>query len=310
VRLQSYRALLEPVVLLCLAGCADLLDIPDDPMVVGSLKSACIDSPARAPKPTSDRAVVRVHACNFVTNCLESAAGLTATLCSKLDVECADPVEQMIRDVNGDLAFQVPTGGVSGAGFDGYLRISTPRASCTDDTLFGAANGLACSLAPGCDKASPGSSCMIPVFLDSMLFFNPAITVDALNPLILPLIPTAASFGLIAAADARTADISTGFVFVTVLDCDGTPAAGATVDIMPRPASLGGTLYLADGVPNAGVQATDASGVAGLLGVPKGFRQIVASKTGATSTSRGSVGVQVGPSMVTYVNIVLSPAED
>jgi hypothetical protein len=293
-----------------LSACADILDVPDQPVLVASQSAACVDAPA-ALRPARETAYVRLRTCNFVsTNCVEPVTGLSAKLCNKLDVECSEPVQDPLPEVGGELSFQAPTGGVLGLGFDGYIRLKSARAPCTDAAIFGPAATVACSLSPTCDPAKGGDSCRVPVFADSMVFFNPPIANDVPRPVQIPMIPTAATFSLLMAADARTADASTGFVFVNVLDCAGNPASGATVELTPPPNPLPAMLYLVDGVVSAGATATDASGVAGLLGVQAGFRRIVATRMGDSGLETGTVGVQVGPVQVTYVSVVLSPVQD
>lgn len=297
-----------------LGACADLLDLPQDPVLLQ--QQSPVETPpasktcaaANPAKPARDTALVRVRACSFlVPDCLAPVTGLTANLCSKLDYDCAAPIQRGITNVGGEFVFEVPTGGLNGSGFDGYLQLQMPRALCTDELSFGMYSSLVCTLSPTCDLTRPDERCNVPLFPDSLLFFNPPITNDVVNPVRVSLVPTAQSFGLLSGAESRPQDATTGVVFVTVLDCDGKPADGATIDYEQRIA-LPNTLYLRDGIP-AVAGSTDASGTAGLLGVPMGYKHIVATRTTPEGEQTGRVGVRVSPSMFTYVSIALSAPE-
>lgn len=289
--------------LLALGACADLLDIPQDPVLASVDTWTCMTPPAAA-APTSARALVRVHTCNFVsTNCSSPVTGLKAQLCEKRDVNCAAPLKVDLPDENGEFHFDVPTGGVGGPGFEGYLRISAPTELCTNYALFGS-DMLACALAPNCDPTQPDENCRIPTYAPSMLFFNPPVKADVAAPIVVPLIPSAATVSLVEAAGSRIADPTSGSVFVTVLGCDGRPAAGATIRVSPQPASSVATVYVVDGVISAAASETDSSGIGGLLGVRAGFAR-VAARAGAAPDSPeiAAAGIQVAPLTMTYVTL-------
>lgn len=264
----------------------------------GSDACGALGSPT---SPLRDRAVVRVHACNWLNQCAEPISGLTAELCAKLDPNCKEPIDRPM-ELNGDFVFEVPTGGTRGLGFEGFLKITTPRAFCGDKVIFGSSVEQACGLVSGCTSATMTERCKIPVYPDALVFFNPPVKSDVLNAVTVPMIPMAITFSILAAADTQTADPSAGFVFATVLDCTGTPTSGATVELMPKPPGALSTLYLSNGLPNAAATMTDASGLGGVRGVSAGYHSVIARR----GNEVGTVGIQVWPQAFTYVNIILS----
>jgi hypothetical protein len=288
------------------SGCADLLDIPDAPALIAQDPWECpapaMDAPA-GPKP--EKALVRVHACNYITsNCSSVVTGLTASLCNKLDYNCGTPIQSGIHDVNGDLAFEVPTVGSLGTGFDGYLLVNSATELCTNEAAFGGPSS--CVAAPGCDPVAPSEKCRIPLFISGLLFFNPPINADSGQPIVLPLVPWVAGASLLPAAGSnRVEDQSLGIVFATGLDCAGIPAPGLTFRVSPTPPKLG-TIFSVNGAPSASAVATDESGIGGLLGVPPGFVQVSAYVTDPNVGGRevASIGVQVLPTSITYVALV------
>jgi hypothetical protein len=281
-----------------------VLDIPDHPELIADGPWRCIQNPVAPAPPDEEEATVKVAACNFVSsNCSEPVTGLTAALCSKRDVNCAHPLRTGIVDDDGELLFEVPTGGVLGVGFDGYLQVTAPAASCTDQDVFGAAGPVLCELAPGCDPTAPDEHCIMPTFAPAMLFFNPAIRASAHRPIPLPLIPTSGVLTLTQAAGGEV-DPSTGNVFVTAQDCDGKPAAGVRYSMMQH--STDSTLlYVSAGVISDTASETDDSGIGGFLGVTAGFAGVVGSIEGDENGALkiGEVGVQVAPFTITYATL-------
>lgn len=288
---------------IALVGCAEVLGLPDDPVLAPADRWQCSAAAVSATPPQRDKAKVTVRACNFIsTNCATPATGLTASLCEKRDFNCAAPLQQGITDVDGDLNFEVPTGGSQGAGFDGYLKVTASPIRC-------AALGMSkedqatCRQLAGCDGAASTDQCKVPEYIAAALFFNPPVDADREQPLLLPLIPFVASTKLVAAAGGTQADMTSGAVFATVLGCDGKPSPGVTLSSEPNPRF--GVLYAADGVISAAATATDQSGLAGLLGVPTGFARIVAYEgAGESRREVTSVGVQVALQTMTYVTLL------
>jgi hypothetical protein len=285
-----------------LGACADILDIPDSPTLVMSDPWQCNNT---AHAPTSPRAQVVVHACNFISsNCSVPVTGITANLCDKLDVNCSQPVQTDIRDVDGDLRFDVPTTGSLGNGFDGYLRVVPPLGLCTNDL---ATNLAACDAAPACDIIAPDEKCMVPKFIPALLFFNPPIVNSTGAPVVLPLLPTTSSINLVQAAGGPKVQNAQGIVVLTGLDCAGYPAPGLTFNVSPQSQQLA-RIYVANGAVSATAQATDESGLGALLGVPPGFVEVSAYTVSAQANfvRVASANVQVRPLTATYVALTPS----
>jgi hypothetical protein len=290
------------LLLALVVGCGEILNLPSDPVL--SDRYRCADDESRS-ETMRESAHVRVQACNFVsTNCAEPVRGVSASLCNKKDVDCAKPLRSGLRDQNGELAFDVQTGGPLGAGFDGYLRVVTESARCDDEATFGSAAAGLCSLLEGCDEKREGAACMLPTFAPALLFFNPPLTADLARPAPLPLIPTAAVPSLTMAANGKF-DATRGNVFVTVLDCAGAPMAGVRLALTSAGAGSS-VLYVQDGVISANARRTDASGIGGVLNVPAGF----ASVAGFVDDGDGGelqlaeIGLQVARFTITYTTLV------
>ena len=104
------------VVLLGLCGCAELLDIPDDPREAPRGPWRCLDEsfepitedvlPATAAAAGEPTARVRVFACDFVSGCTRPVTGLVASSCDKRDVGCTNPQQEGIPDVNGEISLR------------------------------------------------------------------------------------------------------------------------------------------------------------------------------------------------------------
>jgi hypothetical protein len=296
------------ITLIELAACANVLELAENPQLVDTGPWRCVKKPLVPEPPSNDKAVVRVHVCNFVSsNCSEAVTGLTASLCNKRDVNCASPIRSDIEQVGGDFSFTVPTGGDLGVGFDGYLQIRSPTALCTDESAFGPGASMLCALTAGCDPAKPDDRCRLQTYSPSLLFFNPPVRADLAEPLVLPLIPTSAALSLTQAAGGDI-DPTTGNVFITARDCDDKPAAGARFGMTSRNDDKVTILYVSDGVISNSAVATDESGIGGLLGVPAGFSSIAgfAGVDGSADTKFGEIGLQVAPFNITYAT--LAPA--
>lgn len=291
------RARRELLVLSALVGCAEVLDIPDEPSLVAPGPWSCLAEPTERPSPPAPSAFVRVQACDFLSpGCSTKVTGLSARLCAKHDEACAEPLVDDLVDDLGLLELMVPT---PPGGFDGYLEVTSAAELCTS-AAFGTTGPLLCAAARGCDPDAPDERCRIPIYARSMLFFNPPVILDDFEPQPLPLIPAAAIPDLVAAAGA-TLDPSTGNLFVTALDCEGRPAAGVRYSIS---AEQGIPLYVHDGEVSDTSRETDRTGVGGFLGVPIGVAEV--SAVVGESQLVGSVGVRTAPFTMTYT--VLVPA--
>lgn len=281
------RAFVAPLCL-SLAACSAVLDLPDDPRLVAPSGNDCLES-----APAKSVATVRVYACDFVAECASAVQGLSARLCRKRDVDCAEPLQEGITDEDGLLVFDVETGE---GGFDGYLEVVSEQASCTDEDAFGEAAGAACDLAPGCDREAPDASCQLPTYARALLFFNPPVRSDITEPLALPLLKSVALPAIVEAAGAEF-DPATGNLFITALDCSGTPAPGVTYELGQHGDDATG-LYVNNGIVNDAEQVTDGSGVGGFVGVPAGFVDVVGFDE--RMNVLGEIGLLAAPFTLTY----------
>jgi hypothetical protein len=284
-----------------LAGCAQVLDIPDTSTLslAPSGPWRCLEGPAATPSPAGAKATVRFQACDFISDCTLPVEGLTARLCDKLDVGCLSPRQIDIREAAGMLEFDVPTGP---RGFDGYLEVSTGVARCYDTNVFGeAATGVLCQFAPECDRSAPTDACNVPIYSPVLWFFNPPIFANVEAPIPLELYPSAA-LPLVLDAAGGTIIPGTGSVFMTVIDCDGKPASGVTLEIAEH-ADVADALYFDSGVLSNTANETDASGVGGFIHIPPGFVEVTGINEEGIPVAK--VGVQVSPVFVTYT--VLAP---
>lgn len=290
-----------------LAGCAEVLDIPDTSALALAPSGPwrCLAEPLQPAMPREPTATVRFQACDFISNCTLPVRGLRARVCDKLDVGCLTPRQIDIRDMNGHVEFAVPTGA---RGFDGYLEVSTTVARCYDTNTFGdAARGLLCQLAPECDLEAPSAACDVPVYSPVLWFFNPPVTADVEIPIPLQLYPSAA-LPLVVDAAGGSLSPGTGSVFATVIDCDGRPASGITLQIAEYE-DAASALYFDSGVLSNTATQTDAMGVGGFIRIPPGFVEITAVTQDGVPVAK--VGAQAHAEFVTYTvlapNIPLAP---
>jgi len=300
--------LVGAVALTSLVGCSEVIDIPDDPRLVNSGPWWCLDRPRETVAPKADTALVRIQACNFIsTNCSETVTGLSASLCDKKDVTCANPIQTTTADSGGVLALDVQTGGVLGLGFDGYLKIAPPLELCTNQAVFGASGPLLCGFAPGCDQAAPDDRCKVPLYAPSSLFFNPPIKNDVVDSIPLPLVPTSAVLSLVTASGAQL-DPTAGLVFVTAHDCNDKPASGVSFNLDKHQDRVT-VLYLENGLISSTATATDSNGLGGIINVPSGFVSVEGSieTTDGTRRPMGAFGVQVATFNISYSTLAPSP---
>lgn len=304
MRRRGMRGGRAPHTLLALAlgeiGCAAIVDFPEDPQLVTqtALSSepgwGCLAEPTQPAAPSAAMARVRVMACDALRNCSGPVTGLTARLCTKIDVDCTTPLFEDLADTGGFFDFDVPTGFM---GFDGYLEVSSHAEPCTSPA-FGEAGPLVCGFAPQCNPAAPDASCDVPVYLRFLHFFNPPITADATEPTPITLVPTSGLLNILRTTGGNF-DPTGGVVIVTARDCDGTPAAGITYALSDAPATV---MYMDNGILSDARDATDASGIGGFVGVPRGYTNIDAYA--ASGERIGRVGVQVAPGSITNITLV------
>jgi hypothetical protein len=286
-------------------GCAAIVDFPDDPQLVAEAALTaqagwrCLAEPTAPPEPSAPTARVRAMACDALRGCSAPATGLTARVCSKIDVDCTTPLLEGLHDVGGVFEFEVPT---TIMGFDGYLEVSSNAEPCTS-AAFGEASPFVCGLVPQCDPQAPDASCNVPVYPRFLHFFNPPITEDTSEPALVTLLPMAGLLGILGATGGSF-DATTGILIVTARDCDGMPAAGVEYELGEAELSPS-ALYMDNGVLSSARDATDISGIGGFVGVPRGYSNVEAY---AGSGERiGGVGVQIAPGSITNITLTPSP---
>jgi hypothetical protein len=277
-----------------LTGCAQVLDIPDDPEVVGRWR--CLSEPLPAPVPLATTADVQVQACDFMDNCTSKVGGMSARLCRQADVYCTNPVTEGIVDVEGLMTFTVPTPLI---GFNGYLEV-TPSTALCNDPVFGDFGQMLCGLAPNCNLEAPDDNCRVPIYARALFFFNPPIFNDTRQPMPLPLLRAADIPIMLQAAGAQL-NPATGNLFITALDCDGQPAAGVTYSMQQNP-DLVTQLYVHGGLPNKEDLETDESGIGGFLGVPAGYANVTGYNEDRAVV--GETAVHAAPFTMTYTAIM------
>lgn len=281
------------------AACGEVVSFPDNPRLVESGPWRCLGAQAPRDSGGQSTATVRMQVCDAFGECAVPLSGLSAELCAKVDVGCTRPLDIEIREVDGLLEFEVPIGD---DGFDGYLAVSSPSEPCTSPS-FGDASAALCAANPGCDPERPGDSCLVPVYVRALWFFNPPITADAPEPLRLSLLSSAAQPSL-AAASGGSFDPSTGSVVVTGFDCDGGRAPGVSYDMRQHVDAVS-QWYMANGILTASASQTDATGMGGFVGVPPGFADVEAYN--ADDERVGAVGVQVSAGTISYASLVPLP---
>ena len=286
----------------CQLACAQLLDLPSDPeLLPQDDRWSCLGATTAAlSAPEQTTATVHVYACDFITDCSFPVTGVTARVCAKRDVGCTNPIVENMVDDEGVIDVPLPTGL---EGFDGYLEVRAPVASCTDEEVFGSAGPMLCGLVPDCDVESPDNRCMVPTYARSLLFFNPPVRGDREAPMPLPMLSSA---GLPAVVQAAGADLDPGAgnLFITALDCNGMPASGVTYSIQQHQDEVT-QLYVDSGVVSDTVLETDDSGIGGFVGVPPGFAEVVGYNENLERI--GEIGVQSAPFTMTYSALVPSP---
>jgi hypothetical protein len=296
------RAVFAPslfTALALLAGCADVLDIPDDPALVERGPWTCSTN-ALEPAPLAPTARVRLKACGAFGDCSSSVTGLSAKVCRKLDVGCTQPIVEGVSDVAGVLEFDVPTGS---RGFDGYVALSSSGEPCDTASAAGGFASAVCSLLPGCNGNGADPSCQLPAYAPVMLFFNPPVISDSLVPIELPLVPTLSLPALVGATGSDF-DPMSGNLLVTTLDCAAAPAAGVQYALNREPPSEQ-VLYVENGVLSNDSSLTDPTGMGAFVGLTPGFVNVTAYD--AAGLRIGSIGVRVAPFTITQSLLLPSP---
>jgi hypothetical protein len=293
------RGALLCAAVLGLGGCAEILDIPEDPELEPTGPWRCVGESTEGLEAPSETATVSFYVCDFIQGCTRPVVGVTAKLCDKLDVNCIAPRSPIVTDVNGTLTFEVPT--PQGRPFDGYVEVMPPLALCTDAAAFGPAARVICQLRPECNLDAPTpEACATPIYSPVLWFFNPPVVTSLPDPIALQLYPAAQLPPLIQAAGAQI-DPTSASVFLTAWDCDGQPAPGVTLSV-PDHDDVVQPLYYNTGVIRAGLDETDSSGIGGFIKVPPGFVNVAGENEDGTPV--GIVGVQARLPFVTYTVLV------
>lgn len=248
-----------------LGGCAQLLELPDDPQL--ATESLCKDNPS----PSGPFVHVRLSLCNWASpSCSHLVPNVRMQVCDRKDVACAAPLIAEQTDQGGVFEFDVPTLGAYGAGFDGYLRLTS-----------------ACGESVDCTPIQP-----------TMYVFNPPLY----GPLdmALPVVPQSVLPPLLGAAGA-SADPAKGMLLILAQDCLGKPVSGASLELLPP--AQGTALYLRGGIVSPGARATDDSGFGAFTGVAPGIASV--TSRGQIRTSLGEAGLYVAPGTITVSSIVI-----
>jgi hypothetical protein len=283
-----------------LAGCAEVLDIPDDPEVVEPIGPWSCSTSALAPTPVAETARVRLKACGAFGDCSTTVTGLSAKICRKLDVGCTQPIVDAVSDVGGVLEFNVPTGE---RGFDGYVALSSPGEPCDVASASSGFAAAVCGLLPGCNGDGADPSCLLPAYAPVMLFMNPPVTSDMALPIELPMVPTLSLPALVGATGTDFDPLS-GNLLVTTLDCAAAPAAGVRYTLSGSSGSET-VLYVENGVLSNASSLTDRTGMGAFVGLRPGFVNVIAHD--GAGARIGAIGVRVAPFTITQSLLLPSP---
>jgi len=279
-----------------LPACAELVSFPDDPSLAEAGPWDCVAAPTPSLPPTTSTLTVRVRACDSFGDCSVPIEGLSAELCGKLDVGCTRPMLSELTPIDGMFEVEVP---LDERGFDGYLKVSSPTASCAD-----AGPELApslCAFVPDCDPAAPDERCQVPLYAPALFFFT--LQSEPNEPFSLSLMRLAAVPALAQAAGAPF-DPALGNLVVTGLDCNGARAAGLSYELREQPRDVT-PLYMSNGILSRSLAQTDVTGVGAFVGVPPGFVDVLGF-TGGDATV-GGVGVQVSRLAISYATLAPAP---
>jgi hypothetical protein len=284
-------------------ACAAVTDFPDDPQLIDESPWRCVGDQAPLAAATSslavagaDTATVKVQVCDALGDCSLSLAGLSGKLCARVDVGCAQPLLSDIAPRDGVLEFPVP---LANGGFNGYLAVSSASELCTSPS-FGEASEALCAANPGCNPEQPDDSCRVPLYVSSLLFFDPPVSADIAQPLRLSIL-SSASHPSLARATGGQFDATKGSLVITSFDCDGARAAGVRYDMRQYGDDVK-RWYMTNDILTASASETDATGLGGFMGVPPGFADVEAYN--AEEELVGAVGVQIVARSISYASLV------
>lgn len=228
----------------------------------------CLGSvkPPTFPKPMVN---VSVPLIDLVTQ--KPVTKIDAKVCGKADVSCTMPIGPVVQpSAQGILTFTLT------AGFDGYIDMHS--------TMIDPDGGL-------------------PAYIPSLVFFNPPLSDDIIY-LTIPLVSPQA-LGLLAAQFGNTIDPMLGAPFASISDCQGKPAAGASIAI-DKSVDASRTFYFVNGLPTESATMTDKTGYSGFINIPTGIRNMTGTVADGGAVI-GKVSVLVRPSTLTYTVLPPTP---
>ena len=182
--------------------------------------------------------------------------GTTAKACSKLDLDCANPIDTQVSDATGLVSLTVRAGSV---GFDGYVD------------LRGGDNGNGSAIFPAIWYS-------LPNIVSSGWRGRIQFVSDA-------------SLAGLAALTSATIDPTRGHFAAAAQDCNFAPAGGVTFEADSRDDKTT-VFYFVGGVPKTNASQTDPlSGIGGFINLPANQLTLVTGKVtvGDTVKTIGSV---------------------
>ena len=105
---------------------------------------------------------------------------------------------------------------------------------------------------------------------------------------------TSSTFGFLQSFAGVTQNASKGAIIVEVVDCNGSPIAGATITSSPA----GTVRYLSGGIPSSSATATDVAGVAFIFNVGPGDVSVMSTAGGNTLRAH-TVNARAGSALTT-----------
>ena len=231
------------------------------------------------PMPKKPKVAVSVPLIQLLTK--KPVTDVSALVCAKIDVNCSSPLAQTVPDMNGVLKLTLD------AGFDGFVIIvpNLPDGGCPTDA--------------GQDAAT----CLGPLTIPSLVFFNPPLVDDTTYITVLML--SYASLVQLAASNGDTIDPTQGAVFMQAIDCAAHPAKDVAVSLDSTSSQTHG-FYFSSGLPSLTASSTDVTGYAGFINVPIGARTV----TGILKPTQkfiGKTSVFARAGFISYTTMAPSP---
>lgn len=193
--------------------------------------------------------------------------GLTLTACSPLDFECSQPIATGTTDANGDVEVPVYSG------FDGYLMGDAPDSYP--------------EMVPALMYVFPPPVVDDPIEIDEPLHVTASGEVDFMSQVL-----------------EMEVKPELGHILSLALDCQGRPAAGASlkIDIVSTDTV---PYYMNGSLPSRVLTETGSEGEAGFINVPPGLITVTTTVSGVGKVSQLTVLVRAG--YITYLPLAPSP---